>query len=453
MRSSSGRANTAEPRRRAAVGRLGWGVADQAVSSLGNFAFGILVVRALAPDDFGAFALALVTYGVVLNASRGLATDPLVVRFSHAEPEEWRRAVSAACGTALGVGVASGVVCVAVGLALPGQAGEALVALGCVLPGLTLQDSWRFAFFSRAVPVRALVNDLLWTILQVGAMIVLLATDRATVVTSLVAFGGTAAVAAVVGWAQCHVRPHPELMRWWLVTQRSLGGRYLVENVSISGARQLRMSALGALAGLAAVGEVRAAEMLMGPFMVVLMGISQVAVPEAVQVVRHSAARLKRFCLALGGVQAAAAVAWGAAMLVLVPRGLGELLLGDLWPAAFAILVPVLLNMTIGCFENGAMSGVRALGASRHSLSAQLTNAALYLVGGTVGAALDGARGSCWGVAAATAIATVVWWRKLARAVDEHMTREGSDARLAPVSTSHAARGPESRLAPAEEAP
>jgi hypothetical protein len=164
--------------------------------------------------------------------------------------------------------------------------------------------------------------------------------------------------------------------------------------------------------------------MLMGPFMVVLMGVSQVAVPEAVQVVHRSAARLKRFCLLLGGAQALAAVAWGAMMLVLVPWGLGRLLLGDLWVAAFAILVPVVLNMTIGCFENGAISGVRALGASRHSLAAQLTNAALYLVGGTVGAALDGARGSCWGVAAATTIGTIVWWRKLDRAVEEHLVQE-----------------------------
>ncbi len=449
----SERAAAGKPGRRAAVGRLGWGVADQGVSSLGNFIFGILVVRALTPDDFGAFALALVTYGVVLNASRGLATDPLVVRFSHATPEQWRRAVSASTGTAIGVGAGSGAICVAVGLILPGHAGEAFVALGCVLPGLTLQDSWRYAFFSRGEPVNALVNDLLWTILQIAAMIVLLTTGRPTVVACLVAFGATAAVAAALGVVQCRVLPRPALIRSWLVSQRSLGGRYLIENVSISGARQLRMTALGVLAGLAAVGEVRAAEMLMGPFMVVLMGISQVAVPEAVQVMRRSASRLKRFCLALGGVQALAATAWGAAMLVLVPRGLGDLLLGDLWPAAYAILVPVLLNMTIGCFESGAMSGVRALGASRHSLAAQLANAALYLVGGTVGAALDGARGSCWGVAAATSIATVIWWRKLDRAVHEHLAREEATPRPSPAPAPLAARGPEPRLTPAEEGP
>jgi O-antigen/teichoic acid export membrane protein len=424
VKASAGGATEHRSRHHGTIGRLGWGVADQAVSSAGSFLFGVLVVRTLSPDDFGAFALALVTYGVVLNASRGLATDPLIVRFSRAHPSEWHRAVSAATGTALGIGALSGLACILVGLVLSGGAGRALVALGCVLPALTFQDSWRFAFFSRAVPAKALANDLVWTVLQVGAMVVLLLTGRATIVTCLAAFGGTAAVAAALGWWQCGVLPRPDLLRAWVLAQRSLGARYLVENVSISGARQLRMSALGVLAGLAAVGEVRAAEMLMGPFMVVLMGVSQVAVPEAVQVINRSVTRLKRFCFLLGGVQALAALAWGAAMLVVVPWGLGRLLLGDVWGAAFAILVPVVLNMTIGCFENGAISGVRALGASRHSLAAQLTNAGLYLVGGVFGAALDGARGSCWGVAAATTMGTIVWWRRLDRAVDEHLAQE-----------------------------
>jgi hypothetical protein len=112
-------------------------------------------------------------------------------------------------------------------------------------------------------------------------------------------------------------------------------------------------------------------------------------------------------------------------MFLLVPRGLGELLLGDLWVGAYALLLPVLVNMAVGCFENGAQTGVRALGASRHSLAAQLSNAALYLVGGVGGAVLDGARGSCWGVAAATTIATVIWWRRLFRALREHQAGSG----------------------------
>ena len=77
-----------------AARRLGWGVADQAVSSLTNFAVSIYVVRTLGAAQFGAFSLAYVTYSFALSASRGLATDPLVVRFSGTDLGTWRRAVA-----------------------------------------------------------------------------------------------------------------------------------------------------------------------------------------------------------------------------------------------------------------------------------------------------------------------------------------------------------------------
>ena len=65
-----------------AVHRMGWGVADQGMSSLTNFAVNIYIARELGAVEYGAFALAFVTYAFALNASRGLATDPLMVRFS-----------------------------------------------------------------------------------------------------------------------------------------------------------------------------------------------------------------------------------------------------------------------------------------------------------------------------------------------------------------------------------
>ena len=119
-----------------AMRRLGWGVADQGISSLGNFALGLFVARSVSADSFGAFSLAFITYTVVINAARGLATDPLLVRFSGDLVRRWRRATSAATGTALVVGVGVGVLCIVAGLLLPDPLGPAFVALGIGLPGL-----------------------------------------------------------------------------------------------------------------------------------------------------------------------------------------------------------------------------------------------------------------------------------------------------------------------------
>ncbi|MGW2081255.1 hypothetical protein ACWCOW_30715, partial [Streptomyces sp. NPDC001939] len=80
---------TAAAARRGVVGRLSWGLADQAASSLSNFAVGIYVARSLGVTAFGVFSLAWVTYGVVLSVSRGVGTDPLVVRFSGVPDASW----------------------------------------------------------------------------------------------------------------------------------------------------------------------------------------------------------------------------------------------------------------------------------------------------------------------------------------------------------------------------
>src|SRR5579863_6625755 len=116
--------------------RLSWGIADQAVSSITNFAVSIYVVHSLGAAQFGAFSLAYVTYPFVLNASRGLATDPLMVRFSAVDRPAWKRAVAMSGGMAATVGFAAGVLVLAVAMLLSGNTRMAFLALGLSLPGL-----------------------------------------------------------------------------------------------------------------------------------------------------------------------------------------------------------------------------------------------------------------------------------------------------------------------------
>ncbi|WP_416978386.1 hypothetical protein [Streptomyces sp. T028] len=399
---------------RALVGRLSWGLADQAASSISNFAVGIYVARSLGVTAFGVFSLAWVTYGVVLNVSRGLATDPLVVRFSGVAETSWRGAVARSSGTALGVGAAIGVPCLLVGLALGGRVGPAFACLGVVLPGLLLQDAWRFSFFAAGAGRKAFVNDLVWGVALVPAMVVAARVD--SVAAFVLAWGASAAVAAAYGCLQSGIRPRTTGARGWLREQRDLGYRYLVENVSLSGASQLRAYGLGALVGVGAVGAVRGAELLMGPFLAVLMGLSLVTVPEAARVLRQAPHRLGRFCLLLGGGQAAAALLWGGALL-LMPDRLGELALGGVWHSAARLIVPITLGVAGAGLGTGAAAGLRALGAARRSLRCQLFASACYVSGGLGGAVVAGTVGSAWGVAAATVGSSAVWWLHLRSAL------------------------------------
>jgi O-antigen/teichoic acid export membrane protein len=399
--------------------RLGWGVADQGISSLSNFALGLFVARSFGASNFGAFTLAYITYTVVINAARGLATDPLLVRYSGDPSRGWRSATSAATGTALAVGVAAGLLCIVAGLLLPDPVGPVFIALGIGLPGLALQDSWRFAFFACGRGSSSFINDLFWTVLLVLALVVLHGRANSAA-HCLLAFGGTATLAALLGMVQARALPRPLRAVAWLRAHRDLCFRYLVENVSSSGASQLRSFILGAVAGLAAVGYVRASEILMGPFLVVLMGISQVAVPEASRVFHRKSGHLARFCFLLGGVQAAAAIAWGLFLMMIFPLGPGPALIKELWMPTAQLLPAITLTVAAASFITAATAGLRAMGVARRSLRAQLIASVAYVIGGAAGAILAGALGSSWGVTAAECLAAVVWWYQLRSALADH---------------------------------
>ncbi|GAA1511723.1 hypothetical protein [Kribbella lupini] len=402
---------------RGVLRRLTWGLADQAVTSMVSFVVGIVVARSMGAVEFGAFSLAWVTYGVVVNISRGLATDPLAVRFSGVPRPLWRTAVASSTGMAITVGLAAGAVCVVAGLALGGRPGAAFVALGFVLPALTLQDSWRFAFFSSGQGGKAFVSDITWAIALVPLLYV--ASHRPSVTLFVLAWGAGSAIAAVVSGLQAGILPRLFSTRRWFTQHRDLSVRYLVENLTLSGAYQFRMYGLGAFAGIAAVGSVRGAEMLLGPFFIVLSGVGLVAVPEAARVLRRSVSGLRTFCLLLGGVQAAAALLWGMALIVALPHDWGHRLLGDVWTSASVLLLPATLSVMNASFYTGAAAGLRALGVAQRSLRAQLWASAAYLVGGVSGGALGGAEGSAWGAAAATFFGAIVWWIYLRAGIRE----------------------------------
>ncbi len=90
------------------------------------------------------------------------------------------------------------------------------------------------------------------------------------------------------GWAQSGIRPRLTGARPWIRDHRDLGYRYLVENTCVSGAGQLRAYGLGAIVGVGAVGVVRGAELLQGPFLAVLMGLTLVTVAEAARMLRQA---------------------------------------------------------------------------------------------------------------------------------------------------------------------
>jgi O-antigen/teichoic acid export membrane protein len=405
---------------RQAFARLGWGVADQAISSLTNYAVVIFVAKKGGPAALGAFSLAYVTYGVVLNVSRGLATEPLVVRFSGKDVRIWRRAVASCTGTALVVGLVLGSLVAGAAGVIHGTAGLAFLSLGLLLPGLMLQDSWRLSFFALGRGSQAFLNDTIWAVLVIPALILVEVTGHGTVFWFVWAWGASATVAAVIGPIQARVIPRPGRAPKWLYQHRDLGPRYLAANMSQSVSAQLRTYGVALMLGLAAQGFVQGANTLGGPYQVMLFGIYLVMTPEAARVLQRAPERLPRFCMMLTGGLALMGLVWGAALLLCGPLGVGPAILGPrIWPGAYRLVIPMMLAGIGQAASAGAGAGLQALAAAKRALRAAIWSAILFLCCTLPGAYLDGAFGTMAGAAVAAWAGGAIMWFQLRAALRE----------------------------------
>jgi O-antigen/teichoic acid export membrane protein len=409
--------------------RLGWGAADQGMSSLTNFLLSIYIARTLGAEAFGAFSLAYITYAFALNASRGLSTDPFVVRFSGTDLPIWRRAVARCTGTALIVGLVTGACTIVAGRLLGGTAGLGFLALGLTLPGLLLQDSWRYSFFAQGRGHHAFINDTVWAAVLIPSLVFLRISGHANVFWLVFAWGASATAAAVIGPLQSGVVPNLAGAWEWLSRHRDLASRYLAEGSASNASNQLRTYGFDLILGLRAVGYIQAANTLMGPFRIIFLGIGLFMVPEAASILRRSPRHLPLFCLAVSSGLALLGLAWGVVLLVALPRGLGHLMLGDMWRPTYPLVLPTTLWVMGTGALSGAFVGLHALAAARRSLRSTLVVSTLGLAFSLAGAMIAGMVGAMWGAVAASWIGVLVYWFQLRTALHERAATPGHPAR------------------------
>jgi O-antigen/teichoic acid export membrane protein len=392
--------------------RLSWGVADQGVSSLTNFLLNVFVARMLGPSAFGAFTLAYVTYGVALNVSRAVSIEPLLVRFSGVSIPVWRRATSGSTGTALLVGLVTGICALVAGIVAGGTTGQAFIGLGLVLPGLMAQDCWRYAFFAVRQGHHAFTNDIVWAVVEIPLLVALKVTGHVDVFWLVIAWGAGAAAGAVFGAFQAWTVPSMNRALSWLVVHRDLGPRFVVENVGGNAASTLQSYAVSSLLGLDAVGYISAANVLMGPFRILSYGIGMITIPEASRLIRHEPWKALRYCAALSAGLAMLVVLWTATLLIGLPMGLGHLMIGNLWEKAYPLVIPTALWILSGCVNSGAGTGLHGMGAAKRSMRLALITSALSLTFSCVGAALGSVLLTLYFAAGASWIGTTMtWWQ------------------------------------------
>ena len=184
----------------------------------------------------------------------------------------------------------------------------------------------------------------------------------------------------------------------------------MAEGTAYSAAQQLRSYGVGVILGLAAVGYVQAANTLMGPVMILLLGMGLVTTPEAARIAAPFAAAADPVLLpcqrGLGG--------WGTRLggraRDRAAAGTRAVAARGLWRPTYPLAVPQTLFVLGNCCLTGAQAGLHALGAAKRSLRAMVIQSGIYLVLGILGAYLDGADRAVLGTAISSWIGAAVWW-------------------------------------------
>ncbi|MEV5754572.1 hypothetical protein AB0L00_42760 [Actinoallomurus sp. NPDC052308] len=389
---------------KAPLRRSGWVLADYGVSAATNMLLTVMVARNVTRAEFGVFAVLYGYYVLVVELSRATFSEPLLVRVSGASHD--RRHLADSAGAAAVFGVVAATVLIPLSIMVRGGLDPAAVVLALALPGLLVQDALRVGFIAHGQAARSLANDLFWGASQAVAL-VLLFTAGAGLVWALAMWAGAGLAAAVLGMAQAGVVPRCTAVRGWWRDYGRLSRPYAVEVAVIATAAYAGTLAVSVVAGVAAVGALRAGNTLLGPVGLVCAAGRTIAISECRRAIAHAPSRLVPTMLVIGGSLATVAVCWGLVMLSL-PPSLGDRLVGSSWTTARVVLPPLVAVQFVSTIAMTMGGAMRALEAVREQFILRVLGGALAFLGPTVGAAWHGAFGAAVGLATLNALGCVL---------------------------------------------
>src|SRR5689334_795199 len=147
------------------------GVTSQVLNSLSNLALALLVARHSSPADFGGWGIAFAFYVFILQIARATGSMPVMLTAGDEDAQTPRGSVSMSAA----VGVVSGLLFLAAAPFVSASIGDALVAMGVLLPVLYVQDSLRYWYIQQTKPSGAAVLDAVWLAVFAVAAAVLMA--------------------------------------------------------------------------------------------------------------------------------------------------------------------------------------------------------------------------------------------------------------------------------------
>lgn len=390
----------------AAARRMTLVTADQVLSGASNVLVVIFIAHVLRPADFGRFTLLFLGFSVASVILRSLICSTVLVH-----PDDADERPGAIIGSTLLFSLAVGVVCCVAGFSLyvtGSTLGSGVLLLGAMLPLLQVQDLGRYLAIATRRPIRALWLDGMWIVLEVAALVYIVARDRATFEGCVLAWLVPGAVSGLWVFVQ-YGPPRPvDLTISWLRSRWDFSWRSMASSVTTQLSTLVGFSAVAVVSGGVAVGAVRAAILLTRPGNTVVDSVSRSAVADM--------ARDRPDNRAIGGYVnriaiISVAVALGnLVLLVFMPDAVGRAILGKTWPVTEPLILAAGLQLVFIAARNGTRGALLSRKDIRFIMVSDIIGSLLLIVVSFAGAVVADAQGVMWACALMHALLTLAWW-------------------------------------------
>jgi hypothetical protein len=377
--------------------RVLFAVIANGLVSITSLLLAVAIARSSDAWQFGQFSIAMAVYLFGIGLIRAAITETTLA----AEPAAgvnsrgFRRSSLVSILAAVGM--------VAVGLAAHN---DYLVVLAVAFNGLVCIDYLRTVEAALYRARAALVQGCLWS----GATAVISVVSLVVHIDAHAIFTVWAVSGAAIGYISALVVRLSLLPSWGRHSAETRAAvLFSLDYVAGSGGSTLSTALLGVTSSATTVGALRGAGTMLGPVGLLSTTVRSLIIPYLTRARklggRHEFSRAATVAILLGFILAIPAV-----LLCFVPDPIGSALLGSTWAASAPLLPPLAIESVLALLGNIASAGHRSRMAGVRSLVLRLSVGIPrpFLI--IAAAALWGALGAAWAMAALSIANCVIWW-------------------------------------------
>jgi len=415
------------------VTKGGLAILDYGLFSGSNFLLGVLLARWMAPEQYGAYALAFSIFILVTFLYQALVLEPLSVFSGTAYPNNLRGYLQSNVWLHWGLSV---VICLLLGgTAVAARvlwhspiSAMAFAGMTIATPFILIHALGRRSFYLKLSPGPAAFGSAFYCAFVVGGSFVIFKLGKLTAFTAFLAMGLAALVGGLIMLFQLHAKLEPAAAK---VTLRTTWGKHweygkwaLATCVVGWIPTYVYIPLVSKFNGLAVAGELRALMNLGGPVLQTYAALSMLFLPLAARVQSTQGRRgASGLTVKLTALFVAGAIAYWA---VLIPfkRPLFQLLYAGKYLDASALLPLFAAETVVWSAALGPAILLRAMESPRSLFFANGAASVVALIFGIPATRYFGLRGVIWSMVLANVLYVVVAFVVLGRKVATLKTPE-----------------------------